>query len=221
PSVHPAWNRDETVPTLALVEQAASAKSIRANSSGRQFAEASDAQDDFGSHQPLILFEAGSEANAHLPDGDTSTLSDFRVRVTEYPFYISDDDEEEDYSKFAAGTPTSAGLTWGISLSVDEAEDLGASSVSFSKPVTLFVENFLGMSVGSEVPFNYYEPSHGTWEQEAPLLAIEIVGKSSGRAEIDADGDGVADDAEALEELGFLPAELTALAERYEPGDSI
>src|SRR5690606_26031476 len=28
-------------------------------------------------------------------------------------------------------------------------------------------------------------------------------------------------DAEALEELGFLPAELTALAERYEPGDSI
>ena len=219
-AVQPGWLRYETIPTVALAQKSDKVTGVSTNAKNLQVAEGE--RIDAGrsnKHQPLVLFAPGTEATAHLPDGDKKALNDLSVRVSEYPFSASNKSSDE--AEFSAGTPSTTGLSYSLGFSVDEAEELGAKSVSFTKPVTLYVENLMDLETGSEVPFGYYSPESGNWEQEKPLLAVEILSEDGGEAQLDADGDGKVDSADELKDLAFSADELKLLAKRYEPGQSL
>jgi RHS repeat-associated protein len=102
--------------------------------------------------------------------------------------------------------PTSA-YTYAVELSVDEAKD-----VTFDKPVSFYVENFLGFPVGSAVPTGYYDRDKAQWVASKNGRVIKIL---DAQANIDTDGDGKADNA------GIDAAERAKLATLYQPGQEL
>ena len=88
---------------------------------------------------------------------------------------------------------------------------------SFTKPVTTYVDNFLGFEAGTIVPAAYYDEGKGAWVPSENGLVIKIVAEGGGRATVDADGDGrPADD-----DVGIDDAERPKLAQQYDAGKSL
>ena len=81
-----------------------------------------------------------------LPNGQTKPLGDLEVRATEYT--VGADGEE----KMPGELPDSSAYTYAVEFSVDEAVEAGATDVKFTKPVTTYVDNFLGFKAGTIVP---------------------------------------------------------------------
>ena len=98
---------------------------------------------------------------------------------------------------------------------VDEAVEAGATDVKFTKPVTTYVDNFLGFKAGTIVPSAYYDEGKGAWVPSKNGLVIKIVSETSGRANVDTDGDGTADN------TGIDDAERQKLAQQYDAGKSL
>jgi hypothetical protein len=120
-----------------------------------------------------------------------------------------------------ADLPPQSAYTYAVSLSVDEARDAGATSVEFNQPVVSYVENFLGFPVGTGVPAGYYDAAKGQWVAVPNGRVIKVLGTSQGLADLDADGDGSPDSAEALQALGIGPAERSQLAGLYPAGQAL
>ena len=91
--------------------------------------------------------------------------------------------------------PDSSAYTYAVEFSVDEAVEAGATDVKFTKPVTTYVDNFLGFKAGTIVPSAYYDEGKGAWVPSKNGLVIKIVSEANGRANVDTDGDGTADNA--------------------------
>jgi RHS repeat-associated protein len=85
----------------------------------------------------------------------------------------------------------------------------------------MYVENFLGLPVGSPVPLGYYSPTEAQWQASGAGRVVSIVSEADGRAALDLDGDGNAEDERALDKLGITNGELARLAQRYEPGTEL
>src|SRR5207249_1454058 len=102
-----------------------------------------------------------------------------------------------------APLPATSAYTYCVELSADEAVAAGAASVTFSKPVAFYVENFLGLPVGTPLPVGSYDRGRGVWVPEQDGLAIGIVGRDSSMALVDLDGDGNADTPAALLAIGI------------------
>lgn len=98
-----------------------------------------------------------------------------------------------------------------VELSVDEAVAAGAASVEFNKPVSLYVEIFLGFRVGSAVPAGYYDRSRAEWIAAPNGRVIRVITKSAGLTVLDVDGTGAADDVK-LDALGITKEERRTLA---------
>ena len=139
--------------------------------------------------QATLLFEPGTDATMELPNGQTKPLGDLEVRATEYT--VGADGEE----RMPGELPDSSAYTYAVEFSVDEAVEAGATDVKFTKPVTTYVDNFLGFKAGTIVPSAYYDEGKGAWVPSENGLVIKIVSESDGRANVDTDGDGNADNA--------------------------
>ncbi len=220
--VAPRWESYQAVPAVGLVEEGASATKVAAHLDHEQVAVGDAVEDDLGSRQPLLVFVRDLTATATLPDGTDKDLSEFHVRLTEYPFETPSIDNLNQPSRFAPGTtPTRGGVTYGVEASIDEARDLGASEVTFSDPISIVVENFLKLPVGSPVPLGYYERGKGHWQPEQGGRVLQVLGVTGDEADLDADGDGKADDDSTLTDLGVSHAERREIARRYKPDQTI
>ena len=111
--------------------------------------------------------------------------------------------------------PDSSAYTYAVEFSVDEAVEAGATDVKFTKPVTTYVDNFLGFKAGTIVPSAYYDEGKGAWVPSKNGVVIKIVTESDGRANVDTDGDGTADN------TGLDDAERSKLAQQYDAGKSL
>ena len=210
--VAPHWESYQAVPSVGLIEEGSSATKVAAHVDHEQVAVGEAVEDKLGSRQPLLVFVRDLTATATLDDGSEKDLPEFHVRLTEYPFEAPSREALNEPSRFAPGTtPTRGGVTYGIEASIDEARDLGASEVHFSDPISIVVENFLKLPVGSPVPLGYYERGKGHWQPEQGGRVIELLGVTGDEADIDADGDGEADDDSALEDAGVSHAERREL----------
>ena len=124
--------------------------------------------------------------------------------------------------RHAGDLPASSAYTYATELSVDAAIAAGADSVEFDKPVILYLENFLGMPVGSPVPAGGdYDRDRGAWVASENGRVVKIIGALDGRARLDVDGDGQVDLGEKLTALGIDDAELRKLNELYLPGQEL
>ena len=93
--------------------------------------------------------------------------------------------------------------------------------MEFTKPVYLYVENFLKFDIGIDVPSGSYNARKGQWEAGPSGKIIKIVSETGGAADLDVNGDGAADTGAALIALGITDAERTQLATSYDAPQSL
>ncbi|MGH3861861.1 MAG: Ig-like domain-containing protein, partial [Actinokineospora sp.] len=106
-------------------------------SAGLQVARGSVVTDAVGTRQTTVLFPAGTAASMRLPGGATQPLTSLQVRSTELTAGLPAK------NALSATPPTEFETLFAVELTVDAAEALGAS-VDFSRPLPVYVENFMG-----------------------------------------------------------------------------
>lgn len=177
-----------------------------------QVHQSSPSVDADGTRQATLLFNAGTTATMVMPDGSTQPLTSLTVRATEYTVGPNGP------RAMPAVLPGNSGYTYAVELSVDEAIVAGARDVLFSQPVINYVENFLGFPVGLAVPTAYYDRVLGCWVPAPNGRVIELLGVTGDLAELDTNGDRVADTPAVLAAFGISVEERRQIASLYPAG---
>ena len=169
-----------------------------------------------GSRQATVLFPAGTTAALVQPDGSTLHANTLNVRFTEYTVGTNGP------KAMPGDLPPTSTYTYAVELGADEAvAKVNGRDVVFNQPVIFYVENFMKVPVGQIVPVGFYDPAQSTWIGAPNGQVIKVLSVSNGMANVDVDGDGIADGAAALAALGITNAERQQLAALYAPGTSL
>ena len=168
-----------------------------------------------GTRQVTLIVPEGTTATMIYPDGSSSPMSQISVRATEFTVGPNGP------AAMPAPLPVHSGYTYCVEYSSDEAIAAGASQIIFNQPIIHYSENFLGFPVGSAVPAGYYDRDKATWVGEPNGQVVQVLETFDGLAELDTDGDNVADDAGKLAALGITDAERAQVAALYSPGQSL
>ena len=214
------WNDFSILEEIHLVPFDPVATTIEMGSSiPIQVARGTVSSDEDGVRQATALFSAGTEADigdTRIPSG-----SSIDVRLTEFTV-----GEAGARSMPAALSPTSA-YTYAVEASVDEAVAMNESTVTFTKPVVLYVENFLDMPEGEIVPFGSYDTKLGRWVSEENGIVVRIASIEDGKAVVSPPGVVTSDaEREVLANLYTVGQELwraetahfTPMDENWPPG---
>ncbi|MBI3768749.1 MAG: hypothetical protein HY271_09680 [Deltaproteobacteria bacterium] len=175
-----------------------------------QTATSSTQNDGDGTRHTLLLFPAGTTASLVFADGSTQPASTLHIRSTEFTVGGSGP------AAMPAALPPLSGYTYCSELSADEAIAAGADSVAFSQPVIAYAENFLGFPIGLAVPLGFFDRRRAVWVAEPNGRIVKIVVVNGGVADVDTDGDDVADNG-----LGITTAERQSLGAAYAAGTSL
>ncbi len=176
---------------------------------------ASSQSDPDGARRVLLIFHPGTTANLVLPDGTLQPAASLKVRATEFTVGATGP------AAMSAVLPPNSAYTYCVELSADEAKAAGAVRVDFNQPATFYLENFLALPVGIDVPVGFYDRVKGEWKAGESGLIVKVVGETGGAADLDVTGDGVADTGAALTALGITNAERAQVAASYNPGQSL
>ncbi|HEX8618598.1 MAG TPA: IPT/TIG domain-containing protein, partial [Thermoanaerobaculia bacterium] len=209
-----AWNEFTVIDDVALTPLDVNVTTIASGSPSLQVARGGRMTDSDGARQATVLFPAGTTAALVMPDGSTQSPVAINVRATEYTVGANG------AKAMPAELPPASAYTYCVELSADEAIAAGATEVRFSKPVFVYVENFLGFRVGGIVPSGYYDRQRGTWIASTNGRIVRITAISNGMADLDVTGDGFADSGSTLTNLGIDDAERLQLASLYTAGQS-
>jgi len=182
---------------------------------GMQVARGTPSIDSDGTRQATVLVPPGTQATMTLPDGTTSPLTSMQVRATEYTLGPSGP------SRMPAPLPPTSGYTYAVQLSADEELAAGATELAFSPPLPFYLENYRGFPVGANVPAGSYDPVAGAWVASPNGVVLQILSVTGGEADLDLDGDGVADTGTALTSIGITDLERQELAVLYAPGQTL
>lgn len=214
--VHVSPNGHVNVPDVVLTPYDNQVAAITlGGTTAPQLARGNPVTDSHGSRQATVVFPSGTTAQMRLPDGSTRPLSSIGVRATEYTVGPSGPDA------MPAPLPPTSAYTYAVELSADEAVTAGAETVQFDREVFFYVDNFLGMPVGTIVPVGYYDRAREVWVPSKNGRVIRIVSVTGGMADLDTDGDGLIDDAAKLAGLGVTDEERTQLAALYPAGKTV
>jgi RHS repeat-associated protein len=210
------WRDFVSVPDVVLVPFDTRITPVAMGAGAAQVARGTTTSDGAGARQATLVFPPGTQATMRLADGSVQGLpGTINVRATEYTVGAAGP------KSMPGELPPTSGYTYAVELSVDEAVMAGATDVQFNQPVAFYVENFLGFPVGGIVPVGYYDRANGAWVPSDNGRIVSILGMTNGLADIDADGDGLADDAPKLLALGVTDAERAQLASTYSQGASL
>ena len=169
--------------------------------------------DSRGERKAVVLFPKTTSAQMVMPDGSLKTLTGpMHIRATEYTA------GDNGPNAMPADLPKGVAYTYCVEMRVDEAEAAGATGVVFSEPVINYVENFIGFPVGDAVPSYYYDKESANWVRVADGKVIAVVGVTNELADIDIDGDNMADD---VGDLNITDEERKRIATLYQPGTEL
>jgi len=168
-----------------------------------------------GTRRATLMFKQGTQATMVLPDGSTQPLASLGVRATEYTVGATG------LAAMPAELPPASAYTYCVELNADEAIQAGAKQVQFSQPASFYVENFLNFSVGTDVPIGWYDREKAIWIPSDNGRVVKILGTSNGFADLDLDGDNLADGSTAYAAFGINTAERARLAALYTNGQSL
>jgi RHS repeat-associated protein len=212
------WNGGALVDDVALLgldEQATAVELATVPEGDFAVAQSTENSDADGERQSTLLIPAGTEAELVLEDGSRVPAPDLTIRSTEYT--VGEDGPE----RMPAELPPTSGYTYAVELSADEATALGAETVEFTQPLYNYVDNFIGFPVGTPVPAGYYDKTKASWIASENGLVIKVVDITDEMANLDIDGDDIADDSAALDAIGVTDAERSKLATLYAAGASL
>ena len=147
--VETRWRDYSWAEPLVLVPFDTVTSTVQAGAGVMQVARGSSVTDADGTRQATALFPAGTQALMSFPDGSGVPLGTFHVRATEYTV------GNTGRAAMPAELPSSSAYTYAVELSIDEAVMAGARTVSFSQAVPVYLENFLGIPVGTRVPAGF------------------------------------------------------------------
>jgi hypothetical protein len=219
-SVQAGWQRYEQAPTVGLPHLSAHATLVRSNHDDVQVALGTSTGGKVKMKAPSVLFEPLTTISAST-GGATQTLQSLGVRVTVYPVDPPSLIEQRFVTRFAPGSPMTAGLSYGFLLSADGVDAPLADNLVLSTPAKVYVDGFLRLPAGAKVPLNYYSDRQGRWDPQDPGLVLKVTSSANGQAQLDVNGDGVADQGAKLAEHDITPAELSGLSARCKPGDVV
>ncbi|MDZ4771217.1 MAG: choice-of-anchor Q domain-containing protein, partial [Chloroflexota bacterium] len=202
-----AWIED-----VVLVQLDARATTIdTSNPAAFQVAQGSVVTDEDGTRQATLIIPPGTNAEVRLPNGGTQLMPSLTVRATEYTVGDTGNDA------MPGELPPTIGYTYAVEYSADEAIALGATSVEFDRPIFHYVENFIDMPIGTQVPMGFYDRRIGAWVGSENGRVIRVIGITNGLADGDVNGDGIADNAD----LGLTPGERGTIGDLYDLGDEM
>ncbi len=204
------WAKD-----VVMIPQDSAVTAIDLSSATTQVAQSSQVTDDQGARHATVIVLPGTTAQMRMPDGSAAPLASMHVRATEYTVGSNGP------AQMPADLPAQSAYTYAVAWSVDEAQAAGATSVEFNQPVLSYVENFLGFPVGTGIPAGYYDPAKGQWIAVSNGRVIKLLSVTAGLADIDANGDGAPDSADALKALGITDSERAQLATRFQAGQAL
>ncbi|MEZ4315093.1 MAG: carboxypeptidase-like regulatory domain-containing protein [Polyangiaceae bacterium] len=202
---------------LKALDPAVSTIEIDPGTTEVQVARASVVTDERGTRQVTVLFKPGTTATLEMPDGTTSALpaGNIHVRATEYTV------GPEGPSAMPGTLPPSSAYTYAVDLTVDEAIAAGARSVIFDPPVVAYLENFLGLPAGENIPSGSYRADAALWEVAANGRVVELTGVTNGAAEMNVDADAGAETSAELAAIGIDLDERQRIAELYSTGQTL
>ncbi len=209
------WHRYSHVDPVVLIPLDRQVTTIVANAEAVQVARGSTSSDADGSRQATLIFQPGTSATMVLSDGSQRPLASLNVRATEYTVGASGP------AAMPATLPRASAYTYCAELSVDEALQAGAETVVFSRPVALYVENFLRFPTGRAVPAGFFDRRKGVWVAVPNGRVVTIAAIADGIASLDVTGDGAADDPQAHPQLAITADELRMLGSLYSAGASL
>ena len=122
-----------------------------------QMAHSTPQTDAAGTRSATLFFPAGTTATMVLPDGSTQAMSKLTVRVTEYTVGSNGP------AAMPATLPPNSGYTYCAEFGADEEAASGATTVIFSQPLPVYVDNFLNVPVGVLVPMGNYDRAKAAW----------------------------------------------------------
>lgn len=215
------------LPDVALIDLDSAVTRVVMGGTQTQVARSNSVTDDRGTRRATIIFPPATKAELELADGTREVVDALSVRATEYSAGAHGE------SRMPARLPPTSGYTYAVELSADEGTARGARHVRFEAPISFYVENFLGFPTGTHVPVGIYERSDsvppaedrvGLWVPEHDGRVIEILAVEAGMAQLDFDGDGVAETPLQLQRSGIGAvgdAERRSVAELYSTGDRL
>jgi hypothetical protein len=212
--IHTSWQDYAIVDSVVMIQFDAEVTTVDF-ALPIQVARGSEITDNNGSRQATLFFKQGTDATMLLPDNTTQPLSSLRIRATEYTVGATGP------AAMPVQLPPTSGYTYCVELSADEAIVAGATQVQFDRSVALYVENFLDFPVGASVPVGWYNRALGVWIPSDNGRVIRIVDTTDGTANVDIDGDNIADGESSLDSLGMNEAELQKLALLYTSGETL
>lgn len=168
-----------------------------------------------GTRQTTVFIPAGTTATEELPNGTSQQLTTAHLRATEFTVGANGP------QAMPAALPATSAYTYAVDLSLDEAQSAGATTVQFSQPVPVYVNNYLGIPIGTAVPAGWYDPTVGAWKGSTDGVVLKFLGvDASGDAEVDLTGSGTPATATQLSAYGITTAELAQIAKTFTPGQS-
>jgi RHS repeat-associated protein len=204
------WHEFTILEDVALVTRSALATSITQGASTYQAAWGEvrggslpgvGNMDENLARKGLLLFPP-NESSPDLPPGP------FNVSVTEVTAFRAG------ARAMPATLPATSGYTYAMELAVAGHEE---ERVNFTAPVSYYVENFIGLPLGTRVPLGFYDTAAAAWQAVPSGRVIEISGIAvdgkamlSPASGVSYEGMGVTDDNAVISN-----AERVALADAY------
>ncbi|MGD9044407.1 MAG: Ig-like domain-containing protein [Desulfobacterales bacterium] len=205
--VYVPWNDNAIAETVVMITEDPIATTLTFDDNAGTVVthKSEDVIDESGTRAVTMVISGDNKA--YLVDehgNDVQELTTITTRATEYPTPEA----------MPAKLPPNSAFTYCAELSVD-----GVQRVRFEKPVTTFIDNFLGFPVGSIVPVGYYDRDKGVWVPSENGIVVELLDTDSDGVvdALDAGGDGQPDD---LDVDGSFVSEVKGLGDskRYAPG---
>jgi len=201
------WNGIAATETVRMIvaDSASTVVTFDGNSSTAIIHRSTEVTDSSGKRSCTLVFSGDTRAYSVDASGNVlAELTSMTTRATEFKTPDS----------MPAILPPNSAFTYCAELAVD-----GVDRVTFTKPVTVWVENFLGFPVGTTVPVGYYDRDKGAWVPSDSGVTVKLLDTDGdGIADaVDATGDGIADD---LNGNGSLSDEAAGLGDpaKYPPG---
>lgn len=209
------WKDYLHLPELAMITLDENITTVDFDAGAMAVAQGSEIADEDGSRKATLMSPPGTSAELVLPDGTRQPIGTLNIRATEYT--VGDQGPQA----MPGQLPPTSGYTYAVELSADEANLAGAADVEFNQPLSFFIENFLGVPTGTDIPMGFLDATTNKWVAAQDGRVIEIVSISGDMADLDIDGDALADDEVALAVLGITNDERRQLAALYTTGQSL
>ena len=180
-----------------------------------QVAVGSEVTDESGTRRETLIVLPGTQATMVMPDGTTEPMTTLNVHLTEYTVGATGP------AAMPAELPPQTAYTYAMEYTAEEAVAAGAETVELDPPLVSYMENYYGFATGTGIPLGSYDRNRGTWIAHDNGVVVEIVGETGGLAELDIDGDGVAEDQSVLDGWDISDHERAELLNLYAVGESL